>query len=229
MGWVAFARNVAPTDVTVKVHSIRQILGNHAYQTNSASRPILRQNAATNAYYLGFDGSDDFLVSSNIDFTTTDKVSLFTAVEKFTANTSVLCELSANMNSNAGTFRLSAPENSNGNYGFISRGNKAAHQILGVLSSATSANDVAVISASGNISGYANKIRRNALETSSNYDLGLGNYGNYPLYIGRRGGTVFSFNGHLYGLIGIGKLTTESETAAIEKELAKRTGVTLNV
>ena len=37
------------------------------------------------------------------------------------------------------------------------------------------------------------------------------------------------FNGHIYGLIGIGKLTSDSETVAIEKELAKRTGVTLNV
>lgn len=34
---------------------------NHARQTTSASRPILRQNASTGAYYLEFDGVDDFL------------------------------------------------------------------------------------------------------------------------------------------------------------------------
>ena len=34
---------------------------NHAYQTTSASRPILRKNAVTGANYLEFDGSDDFL------------------------------------------------------------------------------------------------------------------------------------------------------------------------
>ena len=44
-GAVAFVRQTAPTDVTVKVHSIRQILGNHTYQTNSAARPIFRQKA----------------------------------------------------------------------------------------------------------------------------------------------------------------------------------------
>ena len=37
---------------------------NHAYQTTSASRPILRQNVTTGAYYLEFDGTDDFLQTS---------------------------------------------------------------------------------------------------------------------------------------------------------------------
>ena len=64
---------------------------------------------------------------------------------------------------------------------------------------------------------------------SSNNSQGTGNYGNYPLYIGRRGGTQLPFNGHIYGLIGVGKLATDNETVDIEKELAKRTGVTLNV
>lgn len=41
-------------------------------------------------------------------------------------------------------------------------------------------------------------------------------------------GAFLPFNGHLYGLIGIGRLTTDSETVAIEKALAKNTGVTLN-
>ena len=53
--------------------------------------------------------------------------------------------------------------------------------------------------------------------------------GNYPFYIGRRGGTSLPLNGHIYGLIGIGKLASDNETLAIEKELAKQAGVTLNV
>lgn len=54
-------------------------------------------------------------------------------------------------------------------------------------------------------------------------------YGDYPFYIGRRGGASLPLNGHLYSLIGIGRLTSDSETAGIEKELAKRAGVTLSV
>lgn len=51
--------------VTFKEVSVREVVGNHAYQTTSASRPILRQNATTGAYYLEFDGTDDFLVVSS--------------------------------------------------------------------------------------------------------------------------------------------------------------------
>ena len=38
--------------------------GNHAMQTVSAARPILQRNATTGAYYLAFDGTDDFLQTS---------------------------------------------------------------------------------------------------------------------------------------------------------------------
>lgn len=36
--------------------------GNHATQTLAAARPMLRQNATTGAYYLEFDGADDYLL-----------------------------------------------------------------------------------------------------------------------------------------------------------------------
>lgn len=71
---------------TVSVTGVGQPVGlwldksgrnNHAYQTVSASRPILQRNATTGAYYLEFDGTDDFLQTANIDFTATNKVSLF--------------------------------------------------------------------------------------------------------------------------------------------------------
>ena len=202
---------------------------NHAVQTASASRPILRQNAITGAYYLEFDGSDDFLVTNRIDFKSTDEVSLFAGVVKLSPIVCILCGLSTDMNANAGSFYLTAPENSGGSYGFKSGGNAPSNPAMTAHSSTTNTNDVAVISVYGDISGDTNKIRRNAVATLSTYELGTGNYGNYPLYIGRRAGISLPFNGHIYGLIGIGKLVSDTETAAIEKELAKRTGVTLNV
>lgn len=45
---------------------IEEVLGNHAYQTTSASRPILRKNAVTGANYLEFDGTDDYLQVDNV-------------------------------------------------------------------------------------------------------------------------------------------------------------------
>lgn len=200
---------------------------NHAFATSSATRPILRKNATTGAYYLEFDGSDDFLVTSSINFTATDKVSLFAGVRKLSdAATGILCELSANLNTNNGSFYLAAPSSSNApRFGFVSKGLSAANVESPVLAAPVSA----TLSVFSDYAGSAIKLRANGVLTQNVSAQGGGKIGNYPIYIGRRGGTSLPFNGHLYSLIGIGRLTTDSETAAIEKELAKRTGVTLNV
>ena len=209
--------------------SIKEIAGNHAYQTTSASRPILRQNAVTGAYYLEFDGSDDCLQTANIDFTATDKVSLFAGVRKLSDSTNgILLELSASITTNSGVFCAFAPRFTGGagNFGLISKGTV----ITEVSSPAILAPVSAVISVKSSILASVLSMRVNgALSASSNNSQGTGNFGNYPLFIGRRGGTSLPFNGHIYNLIGVGRLTTEGEIAAIEKELAKRTGVTLSV
>lgn len=202
---------------------------NHASQTTSASRPILQRNATTGAYYLAFDGADDFLQTNNIDFTATDKVSLFAGVRKLSdATFGVITEFSGSTDTNNGTFFLVAPRNNTlGNFGFRSKGTSN-----GDITSPSSyiSPHSAVLNVVGNISQDSSILRINGLQVGTGItDQGTGNYGNYPLYIGRRGGSSLPFNGHIYGLIGIGKLTTDDETAAIEKELAKRVGVTLNV
>jgi hypothetical protein len=79
------------------------------------------------------------------------------------------------------------------------------------------------------IAGDLTQLRERGRTATSPTDLGTGNMGNYPLYIGRRNGTALPFNGSIYGLIGVGRLTSVSEVIAIEQILAKRTGVTLNV
>ena len=98
---------------------------NHAKQTTSASRPILRQNAITGAYYLAFDGTEDFLRTNNIDFTATDKVSVFAGVRKLSDSLNgVLLELSASITTYSGTFCVFAPRFTGGagNFGLASRG-----------------------------------------------------------------------------------------------------------
>ena len=202
---------------------------NHASQTVSASRPILQRNATTGAYYLAFDGADDFLQTNNIDFTATDKVSLFAGVRKLSdATTAMLVELS--IGGQAGNFYISAPHAANNrNYALYSRGSllhsSAALAPANYLSPISN-----VINAKASISEDSQVLRIDGKQVAqSTTDQGTGNYGNYPLYIGRRAGTTLPFNGHLYGLIGIGRLTTDSETIALEKAIAKNTGVTLNV
>lgn len=63
---LVLVRNVANVDLTIDSISVKEIQGNHAYQSTSASRPILRQNAVTGANYLEFDGVDDFLETSDV-------------------------------------------------------------------------------------------------------------------------------------------------------------------
>lgn len=233
------AGTVPVTAVGQPVGLIRDKSGrnNHAFQTTSASRPILRKNAVTGANYLEFDGSDDFLMTSNINFTSTDKVSLFAGVRKLSdAAVGMLLELSTS-SANNGTFSILAPPNAGlARYGVSTRGinttalqaSSAPHPHAAPISSVLTAK---LDNAKGDSAANAIKVRHNGENMLASAD-GLNsttpaNFGDYPLYIGRRAGAVQAFNGHIYGLIGIGKLTSDSETTIIEKELAKRTGVTL--
>ena len=207
---------------------------NHAFQTVSASRPILQRNATTGAYYLAFDGVDDFLRTNNIDFTATDKVSLFAGVRKLSdVSAAPVVETGINYTNPKGGFALFAPTgNGLSTYGV------AVTDIAGRVSARTAEGYAAPISAilsskadlSKEIYADGLKFRVNAVgEHSSASSEQGGSFANIPVYIGRRGGTSIPFTGHIYGLIGIGRLTTDSETITLEKAIAKNTGVTLNV
>lgn len=219
------AGTVPVTGVGQPVGLIRDKSGrnNHAHQTTSASRPILRQNAVTGANYLEFDGSDDFLQTNNIDFTGTDKVSLFAGINvQLGASTGCVAEFGVSAQSINGSFGLFKGPST---LQWASRGTSG---VLGAIYNSPVSPDV--LTAKAFINGSVLTTRRNSLLViNDTRSQGTGNYGNYPLYIGRRAGTSLPFNGHIYGLIGIGKLTSDNETVAIEKELAKRLGVTLNV
>ena len=221
-------RNTPNVDITIDSISVRELVGNHAYQTTSASRPLLQRNATTGAYYLAFDGTDDFLVTNSIDFTATDKISLFAGVRKLSdATIGMLCEFSADLGSNNGVFYLGAPATAgNGSITFNSKGTSFAATIAASVFAPVSV----VVTGYANIAAPSSAIRVNGVFKSSNLaSQGSVKYGNYPLYIGRRGGTTLPFSGHIYSLIGIGRLTTDAETLALEKSIAKNTGVTLSV
>lgn len=203
--------------------------GNHARQTTSASRPILRQNASTGANYLEFDGSDDFFVTNSIDFTGTDEVALITAFRTLGLSTGMLLELSE-LSINNGVFNISSL-NTAVQSAYVSSARGTIGELLSAKSVAYPYHEPIVATRTMSISLGNPKLRINGVVNTGGAasNLGLGTFGNYPLYIGRRGGTTFPFNGHIYSLIGIGKLVSDGETITIEKELAKRVGVTLNV
>ena len=214
---------VHAVDAVIRDISVREVYGNHAYQTTSAARPILRQNAITGAYYLEFDGSDDFLQTANIDFTATDKMSLFAGVRKL--SDVVNLELVGFNSAGNGSFYIVTGRGNGSAVAFFSRGTAGAELFVNQGLSPVSS----VLTAKAKISAQLQYMKLNSVSGQISVSQGTGNYGNYPLYIGRRGGISLPFNGHIYSLIGIGKLVSDDETLAVEKELAKRLGVTLNV
>lgn len=210
---------------TQKSIRFRIFSGNAATIDNVSLKEIIGYRTDQN--YLEFDGSDDFLQTNNIDFTMTDKVSLFAGVRKLSdAATGILAELSTG--GQAGSFYVSAPHAANSrNYALYSRGS-VPHLSAALAPANYLAPTTNVINAKASIGDDSQVLRIDGRQVAQSLtDQGTGNYGNYPLYIGRRAGTSLPFNGHIYGLIGIGKLVSDSETAGIEKELAKRLGVTL--
>lgn len=225
------AGTVPVTGVGQAVGLIRDKSGrnNHAYQTASASRPILRKNAVTGANYLEFDGTDDSLQTNNIDFTATDKMSLFAGVRKLSdASTACVVEHTDGTYTQLNAFSLFAPAGS-GIHKYDFR-----NALGGIGASTTDVKYSAPVSdvVMGKLTlkdAIKAKLRLNGLDISTSTNGLNTNLVNAPLYIGRRGGISLPFTGHIYSLIGIGKLTSDSETVAIEKELAKRIGVTLNV
>lgn len=195
---------------------------NHAFQTTSASRPILRQNAVTGANYLEFDGSDDFLRTNSIDFTATDKVSLFAGVARTVDRLGVLLELGYSSDTFDNTFGIQASSGYGNDIFFVVHSTEVSLIRLPNFSPTSS-----IVSAK-----YANgdlTLKVDNSTTSGNVSPIVQNFANYPLFIGRRAGWANPFNGQIYGLIGIGRLTTESETIALEKAIAKNVGVSLNV
>lgn len=209
--------------------------GNHASQTTSASRPILRKNAVTGANYLEFDGSDDFLQTSNIDFTGTDKVSLFTGLRKLRDSPAEsILELGVLPYDGVGTFWLTTNALAPGDVWLaIAQAWNARTGFSKITPVANNFIVSAKLDFAGSVATDEVKPRLNGSTAGFTRGLGehagTGNFGNHSLYIGSRAGSTLQFNGHLYSLIGVGRLTTDDETTALEELIAKYTGVTLSV
>jgi hypothetical protein len=192
--------------------------GNHATQATATSRPVLQQDAS-GRYYLSFDGVDDFLQTSSINFTSTDKMTVFAGVRKLLdSSIGFIAELSVNSSSNSGVFSLSVSSNT---YNWRSRGTESADTgFTGVSAPSTN-----VITGIGDIPAPISAARNNgALLGSVTTTQGTGNYGNYQLYIGRRAGIQYPFNGRIYGLIVRGAQSTEQQITSTENWINQRTG-----
>jgi hypothetical protein len=161
--------------------------------------------------YIKPNGSNQFMQTNSINFTATDKMTLWQGVRKLrdTAQ-SVVAELSTSIASNNGTFLLTAPNSAAANYNFASKGTTQVDNIVTTYTSPITN----VLAAASDIAGALNSVKVNGgTATSVASSQGTGNYGNYPAYFYARAGSTFFFNGHDYGSIARGAASTAAQIA----------------
>ena len=202
-------------------------------RTGSSAGTYQRIAAATDYATAGFLPylyfvTDDSFSTSSIDFTATDEMSVCAGITKLSDTlVGIVAELSANWNSNAGSFVFAAPSGNSptNDIAFGSRGTAVAAQ---AQKTSVPAPVTAVATGLADISGDIMTLRYNgSLAQTVTSDQGTGNYGNYPLYIGRRNNASLPFNGNFYQLVVCGKTLSASELASTEAYVATKTGVTI--
>lgn len=213
--------NGATIDVTYRIKALQFELGSvrTAYQFNYAATNISQPPFAQVGALL-YDGVDDWMATPAINFSTTDKMTVFAGVRKTSdAALGMLAELGAGPTTNS--FGLVAPPSAAALYRFNSGGSLAN---AGQAAFSAAAPDTAVITGIGDISGDLSRIRRNGVVgTDGTADQGTGNYANAPIYLGARGGTTFFFRGYMFAIIVRGAASTASQISQAETWVNART------
>ncbi len=228
-----FQDSAGTTPVTAVGQTVKKILdrsgrGNHASQSDTAKSPVLRQDA-NSKYYLEFDGVDDSLATAAIDFTATDKISLFNGVRKESNATQLIAELSVNAEANNGAFHIgtySIPDN----YILLLRGSLTTNgysvtTFVQPITNVISCNfDLTGTTTATEIFPRVNAVVPTKSTLGGGTNAGVGPFGNYPLYIGARAGSSFRFVGRIYSLIVRGALSTTQEITDTETWVNSKTG-----
>jgi hypothetical protein len=195
--------------------------------TATAYQRVVSQHDVSEAsvealHYLSFDGTDDSLATSAIDFTATDAVAVHAGLRKVSdAARGTIAELTASVAANNGGFHLTAPNAASDTFAFESKGTALTDAVAtGIAAPATR-----ILSGVADISADSNILRVNGVQADSDAgDQGTGNYANAILYVGRRGGASLPFNGHLYGLIVRGAASSTAQISSTETWLNRKTG-----
>lgn len=195
-------------------------LNNHARQATAGSRPILRNTGAL--WYLQFDGIDDFMLTTSIDFSIQSEMSVFAGVTKNSDSAiGMVSELSASIAANNGTYAMLAPGTVGATYKMQFKGTLLSE----CLASGFAAPITNVLSGIGSF-GFNQFLRVSGVVTNGDALQGTGNFGVFPIYIGMRGGTTLPFTGFLYGLVVRGKYSDAATINSTEQYLAGKSGVT---
>ena len=169
--------------------------------------------------YLKFDGVDDGLRTSDIDFSGVTALFVAAAARKLSdAARGTLCELSSSY-SNPGSFALEAPGITLNSFMFAHTGATTYKTLYRQLPAPVSA---VVVGVSDLPSGYVRLSAKSpgyAQMSDVTTDVGGGSYAAASLFIGRRAGSSQPFNGRLYSLLIRGAATSDATIDTVERYL----------
>lgn len=191
----------------VKGFQLEKAAARSAFQLNLSKYNVTEAGKAS----LGVlypDGIDDWMVTPSINFSGTDKVTIWAGLQKMSdAARGILVELGPP--TATGSFAINAPTGTGiASYGFSSTGTASsfANSVL------FAAPIVSVLTGIGDISGDRATLQVNGSQVAqATTDQGTGNYSNNPIYLFRRGGASLPFNGPFTGLIVRGAASTPSQ------------------
>ena len=178
----------------------------------------------THPLYLRCDGTDDFMQTNSIDFTATDKMTVWAGVRKLSdAAAGVVSELSDSVSTNNGSFLTAYPRNNTVNVpNFAVKGTVESN--LATTGNTLPSPISSILTFIAEISTDTNILRVNGVQLKSGTgDQGTGNFGNYPLYLFRRGGTTLPFNGRCYGIVVRGAQSSAAQISGGETYMNTRT------
>jgi hypothetical protein len=210
-------RDVAGTiPVTAVGQSVARVLdksgnGFHATQGTVANQPIY-QIDPYGYPYLQFDGVNDSLSTSNINFTGTDKMTATVGlwVDTPSPGAGTVVVIGGDPNSVNGSFLIGAPS-STLDHSFYLRGTST---IVARVNNLVAGDDILTgifdISQPTKETELITRLSQTQTTniTWTGTTAGTGNFGNLPLYIGSLGGTGTYFYGHIYQIVIRGALPT---------------------
>jgi hypothetical protein len=197
--------------------------------TQGVGLPVYqRVNTSTDYDSTGFpvyikpNGSNQFMVTNSINFTATDKMTVWQGVRKL-SDAAAATVIGVNGVSGTNSFTFRAPQSNVANYAFYSAGS-VAFGGSAVSPSSYAAPITNVATGIGDISGDVATLRINGVQAVTvSGDQGTGNYGNFPAYFYAREGSSLHFNGHDYGSIARGAASTAAQIAAGEEWINSKT------
>jgi hypothetical protein len=199
------------------------------FKNDRVGLPVYQRVNTANDYdtagfplYLRCDGADDGMQTDSIDFTATDAMTVWAGVRKLSdAARGMLIELGEGT-VGGGRFNVSAPAANSATYSVFNAGSVGAGPIVSVTPYPSP--ESCVLTFIGKISQPKTNFRRNSSSIIDDATtLGTGTYGNYPIYLFRRGGTTLPFNGRFYGLIIRGAQSSGAQIAAVERWMNNKT------